>query len=82
MATDVDARTGEEKPKGSERVLKALDLCVELDEPTLLIDELRRAAERMAVISSGKPEEWAKVAERARDLQVELNAMQEPPVAA
>ena len=64
-------------PKGATHVLKALDLCIEMDEPMLLIDELRKVAEVKAT-TSGKGEEWDLIARATVELLSDLRAKNHP----
>ena len=53
----------EDMPKGAIAVTHDLDLCVELDEPSLLIERVRKIAESRAG-EDFRGSEWAKIATR------------------
>ena len=56
---------------------KNLDLLVEQDEPTLLVDQLRQVAERL-VDESSQGELWEMVAKSMVELSSDMRAKNEP----
>ena len=64
-------------PKGAIAVTKNLDLLVEQDEPTLLVDQLRQVAERL-VGESSQGELWDMVAKSMVELSSDMRAKNEP----
>jgi hypothetical protein len=71
------ATSGDEWPKGAVKVTKNLDLLVEQDEPTQLVEELRKVAERL-VDESSQGELWELVAKSMVELSSDMRAKNEP----
>jgi hypothetical protein len=67
----------DEWPEGAIAVTKNLDLLVEQDEPTQLVEELRKVAERL-VDESPQGELWDLVAKSMVELSSDMRAKNEP----
>ncbi len=76
-ASKSEAWVEDEWPKGAVKVTKNLDLLVEQDEPTLLVDQLRQVAERL-VDESSQGELWDMVAKSMVELSSDMRAKNEP----
>jgi hypothetical protein len=69
--------TEEDMPKGAVATTKNLDLCVEMDEPEMLVEELQKLASRMAGRSS-KAEAWVTISRAAADMARHFQAANQP----
>ena len=82
MTERVDARTGRSLPPGADRITRALDLCVDMNEPELLMDELFKVAHALSSQNhpqANRHESWTIVANYAKLASDELKAANEPP---
>jgi hypothetical protein len=67
----------EDWPRGAIAVTKNLDLLVEQDEPTQLVEELRKVAEKL-VDESSQGELWELVSKAMVELASDMRAKNEP----